>query len=280
MKYLEQKVVELDAKKYVRRHAVASDCKRHIDEPTTIVDADGKPLMIYDVVRDGKLTKARQALKRLKYLKDVRGIARTGMLTNARVFGYAPRDGRRRQPCRAATADQTYKDAANALIGCAKFIDDWYKEQLPDEYKTHADCIAEVDDDWRIGKTVFTSGIANYNNTIQYHYDSGNFKDCRSIMLGFRQHATGGFLCVPQLETSLAIDDYSLTAFDGQSLFHGVTPIWMAPKGFRATAVYYSLRRMWRCEPIEKEIARHRKQMTESAINPFWKRTQEKNGDD
>jgi hypothetical protein len=280
MKYLEQKVVNLDAKKYVRRHALAKDCKHHITEPTTIVDEHGKPLLIYDVARDEKLTNARNALKRLKYLKDVRGIARTGMLTNARVFGYAPRDGRRRQPCRAATSHETDKAEADALVSCAKFIDDWYKHRLPQEYTNHTASIEDISDDWRIGETVFTSGIANYNNTIQYHYDRGNFTDCMSIMIGFRQHAKGGFLCIPELETSLLIGDYSITAFDGQSLFHGVTPIWIAPNGFRATAVYYSLRRMWRCEPIGKEIARHRKQMTESAINPFWKRTQKKDSND
>jgi hypothetical protein len=274
MRFLERSVVEVDPKQYIRRNAVPADCKFHIDEPTTIVDPDGKPLVVYDVVECDAMANARHAITKIKYEKSTRGIGNRGMTCHSKVFGYAPRDGRRRQPCRSVAAHQTDRGPANEMVKCASFIDDWYRGHLEEEHQNHLESVADVKDDWRIGDTVFTSGIANYNNAIEYHWDSGNFKGCSSVMIGFRQSATGGYLCIPELETSLEISDYSITAFDGQSLIHGVTPITVTRKGFRATAVYYSLRKMWRCKPIDEELLHHRKQMTELAINPYWKRNQ------
>ena len=275
MRFLERHVVEVDLKQYIRRNAVPADCELHIDEPTIIVAPDGKPLVVYDIVQCDAMAKARSAITKIKYEKSTRGIGDRGMTCLSKIFGYAPRDGRRRQPCRSVASHQTDKGPANAMVQCASFINDWYKEHLETKHQQHMDSVAEVQADWRIGDTVFTSGIAKYNNAIEYHLDSGNFKGCSSVMIGFRQNANGGYLCIPELGTSLAISDYSITAFDGQSLIHGVTPITVAREGFRATAVYYSLRKMWRCKPIGEELLHPRKQLTESAINPFWKRTQE-----
>ena len=115
--------------------------------------------------------------------------------------------------------------------------------------------------------SVFTSGIANKNNVIDYHFDKGNFKRCHSVMIGFKKNCTGGFLSVPQLGIKFDISDNSIISFDGQSLIHGVTPISISPGGFRYTVVYYSLSQMWKCVPIDEELIEFRKKMDVQAEN-------------
>ena len=273
MKYLERHLRKVDAKQYIRRTAVEYDCAELVDCPTTVIDGDGIPLIVYDVgIKCKEMKRAKAGLLGIKYEMSTRGISQRGMACRSKVFGYAPRDGRRRQPCRSVSSHTTDKDSADALAACAVFIEGWYEQKLGKQYSHHKESVKILRDDWRLGGTVFTSGIANYNNALEYHYDSGNFKQCASVMIGFRQHAAGGSLCVPELDMRFAIDDFSVIAFDGQSLIHGVTPIKIRRSGFRATAVYYSLRRMWSCKPIDEELLHHRKKMTELAINPYWKR--------
>ena len=58
----------------------------------------------------------------------------------------------------------------------------------------------------------------------------------------------------------LEISDNTLTIFDGQSIVHGVTPLFKyKPNSYRYTKVYYSLEQMWKCDSIKEEIMRIRK---------------------
>ena len=112
---------------------------------------------------------------------------------------------------------------------------------------------------WKLGETVFTSGIVNKNNQINYHFDTGNFTEVFSAMLAFKNDMVGGHLVLPQYDLALEIADGSLTLFDGQKALHGVTPIhYKSDRSYRFTMVYYSLKNMWHCLEIDDELARIR----------------------
>jgi hypothetical protein len=150
------------------------------------------------------------------------------------------------------------------LTAASQIIEGLYAKHSPEAYAYHrAKAVEKIDKDWMIGDSVFTSGIANKNNALAYHYDAGNVKYCRSAMFAFRRNVSGGFLCVPELDIKFDLGDRSLTLFDGQSIIHGVSPLKLVPKGYRITAVFYTLAEMWRCLPLSEEVAAERKRRSE-----------------
>jgi len=118
--------------------------------------------------------------------------------------------------------------------------------------------------DYQIENTPFTSGIINKDNQLKYHFDTGNFKDVYSCMLGFKEDILGGYLALPEYNCAFEIEDNSLFIFDGQNILHGVTPFEkLTEKSYRYTIVYYSLKRMWQCLPINDEVVRIRNKRLE-----------------
>ena len=114
---------------------------------------------------------------------------------------------------------------------------------------------------------MFTSGIVNKNNQLNYHYDSGNFRGVYSNMLVFKGDVSGGHLVIPEINISLEVADNSITIFDGQDLLHGVSPIkYLHKESYRYSIVYYSLERMWQCMEVGEEIDRIRKKKMEREI--------------
>jgi hypothetical protein len=123
---------------------------------------------------------------------------------------------------------------------------------------------SKVLNEWAIRDTPFTSGIINKNNPLKYHFDAGNFRGMYSCMVGFKQDVGGGFLALPDYGVAVEIAHNSVFMFDGQEILHGVTPIRrLSTKAFRYTIVYYSLQQIWKCLPLDGELARIRKLKTE-----------------
>jgi hypothetical protein len=108
--------------------------------------------------------------------------------------------------------------------------------------------------------TPFTQGIVNKDGLLPYHFDKTNFRHVWSGMVAFRHNMRGGHLAVPEYDVGFEIADRSLLLFDGQSLFHGVTP--MEPTGldaYRYSIVYYSREAMVKCLPPGEEVKRQRR---------------------
>ena len=277
MQSLERKILEVNPKDFIKRSAIAQDFSELVNYSAKIFSPDGELLVVYEANADAApLRVARECLNAAKFTWNKRS---NGMKTNSEIFGYAPRHGMRRQPCRLSAWQLTEQAAGKALMDAASFLDEWYERHTPESYRLHRETVSQVLPDWKIEDTVFTSGIANKNNQVDYHYDAGNFKDCRSIMIGFREKCRGGLLAVPQLNLLFEIGDNSIISFDGQSLIHGVTPMYISPGGFRYTVVYYSLRKMWDCSPIDEELIAFRKRMDATTVNPHWKRKERGDGE-
>jgi hypothetical protein len=108
----------------------------------------------------------------------------------------------------------------------------------------------------------------NKNNQLKYHFDSGNFKGVLSNMVVLKKDVAGGYLIIPELDIALEVADNTLTIFNGQEILHGVSTIeYENDHAYRYSVVYYSLEQMWKCEPINDEIARIRKVKTQREKN-------------
>lgn len=143
-----------------------------------------------------------------------------------------------------------------------------YYTNAPEVFSKHnKTTLDNVEGEWVIPKTPFTSGIINKNNPLKYHFDTGNFRDVYSAMVVFKKDIDGGYLSLPEYNVGMKLQSNSVFLFDGQSVLHGVTPIKRKdPVAYRYSIVYYSLRQMWNCDPLNEELARIRQVKTEREL--------------
>jgi len=248
---------DFDYKKYVKRSAVAEDFSRLVKEDCLVSLGTESVIKYKDVSNWVELTKLVEVLKELRYDTHERT---GGLKTTSRVFGYQPRITLRKDYCSATSLQSQEQNVARVLEDVAKLVAKEYAESFGSVYNEHFQLANEkVLPEWRIKDTPFTSGIINKNNPLKYHFDSGNFKNVCSCMLAFKYEVGGGYLSCPEFDLGFEIKDCSLLIFDGQSILHGVTPIKkLSENAYRFTVVFYSLKQMWKCEPLELEVARIR----------------------
>lgn len=261
MKTIEAKFKNLDLKEYRNRSAKEADYGTLIDEDA-IINLNGKKVIVYIANLNKKLPKMVEALKRVKYDTSTRT---NGLVTTSKIFGFAPRNVIRNHPCRAAKFAADQPEEHNLVAQAAYIAEEQYRKHHPEMAEKHFQIAdTKVRKEYRIGKTMFTSGIINHNNPLRYHFDTGNFEGVASAMFAFKDGIEGGYLSVPELEIGFSCRDHSLTIFDGQALLHGVTPIKkLKPDATRFTVVFYSLKQLWNCETNVDEISKLRARRAE-----------------
>lgn len=254
---------------YIKRSASESDIKVLFKEDT-LLTSGGRPIILYTKV-DFSIEALRNKLREIKYDESERT---RGIKTTSRTFGYKPRVTIRRDFCTSTKLTAQESETNSVIIECGKKIAEIYKKYFPTTYDYHERKVRLGDVDtrgilpeWQIEGTPFTSGIINKDNPLKYHFDSGNVKGVCSCMLALRRDISGGHLACPELGIGFEIADRSLLIFDGQSILHGVTPIHkMSVHAHRFTVVYYTLQQMWKCEPLNEELARVRRIKSEREI--------------
>ena len=255
MKTLNLKHKDLDLKSYIKRTALESDYSQLIKEPTLIRDADsGELKIIYDIVG----IDTREIVDALKRIKYHEGKRTRGLVSRSRIFGYRPRHPIRGNYCSSTSLASEFPTEHSLVCTLAEKIEDYYTKWYPDGYKRHLEATDEkIETDWRINhKSAFTSGIINKNNPLKYHFDTGNFNDVFSMMIVFKEDVQGGYLSVPEYDIGFELVNNSVLMFDGQSILHGVTPIYFKnANAHRFSMVYYSLKQMWKCLEVDEEIA-------------------------
>jgi len=261
MKTIEVKFKQLNLSEYRNRSANESDFDTLIDEDVTIT-IGGKKAIIYIAKLEKKLYDLFNALTRIKYDTSTRT---NGLVTTSKIFGFAPRNVIRNHPCRAARFASDQPTEHDIVASAAYVAEEQYRKHNPELAEKHFAMADErVRKEYRIGKTMFTSGIINHNNPLRYHFDTGNFEGVASAMFAFKRDIDGGYLSVPETGLGFACKDHSLTIFDGQALLHGVTPIKkLKPDAARFTVVFYSLKQLWNCETNLDEISRLRARRAE-----------------
>ena len=280
MRKLNLKRKEIILNDYKRRTAFLKDVNRFIEDDTIVYD-NGVPIIAYINLKENT-DNLRWAVKNIKY-----GTGRRthGLKTQSTVFGFSPRYEQRSDYCTATALSVNNPKQHYLISNFASVISKYYEKFFPKKYSEHKEIVKErVKKDWIIKNSPFTSGIVNKNNPLKYHCDSGNFKGVLSNMIVFKKDVSGGHLTIPEYDLALAVNDNSLTIFNGQDLVHGVTPIeYNNEKAYRYSAVYYSLERMWHCDTIDEELIRIRKKKLireKNRINPEHIKTLRKRQDE
>ena len=183
----------------------------------------------------------------------------SGIVSSNRVFGtLEPNKLRRRYGCTSAMLDQENPELTHLLgkISLSNF--ELFKEIDSQRAAEHERIVRnEIHPDWLIAGSPFTSGVINNSAALPYHKDSGNLIGSWSAMLAIRKNTNGGNLHLPEYGVTLAIPDRSVTIFNGQALWHGVTPMIAAKKdAYRFTIVWYAKKKICQCGSVKDEVSR------------------------
>ena len=180
----------------------------------------------------------------------------SGIASANKVFGtLEPNPLRQRFGCKSAALDRDAPEL-RALLG-QLLISSYKQLETIEPYRTkdHQQLIeSKTHPDWLIAGMPFTSGIINYSAALPYHRDSGNVLGSWSVMVALRKHMLGGQLHLPEYDVVFGVPDRSIIFFNGQSTWHGVTPMVAAKKdAYRFTIVYYAKRKICDCLSIAEE---------------------------
>lgn len=252
---------ELNLSEFKDRAPMPDDVSLELTESTLVYDGETNELAIVYLRLDDDVSALMAALKRVHYQHTQRA---NGLETFSRIFGHQPRALPRRDFC--TTASLAAEDEAAHALVCSygQKVATYYLQYHPDKFADHAAMTDKILSEWRLKESPFTSGIINRNNALRYHFDSGNFTNVWSNMIVLRDGASGGMLCCPDYDVRFVLPHNSLLMFDGQSLLHGVTPIIREDEtSVRFSIVFYSLKQMWNCLPLNDEIIRARKRRVE-----------------
>lgn len=253
---------KFNKKDFVYRTAKESDYSRLINDDVTIIDEDtGKIAIVYFIIP--KMPK--NLLKSIMAIKYGKNLRIKGLVTHSRIFGWRHREVIRNDFCTSASLAKTNPNEHGHIIEFGKVLTKYYKMFCPEIYKAHKEITdTKILPEWQLEGTPFSSGIINKNNALHYHFDAGNFKNVYSNMICLRSNVKGGYLSIPEYDIGLEIANNSVLLFDGQKICHGVTPLTLIGKNaYRYTLVYYTLKQMWNCEPIKKEITRYKAKRTD-----------------
>lgn len=210
-----------------------------------------------------RLAALHEAASKIKYPTNAKRT--NGLPVKNRSFGFTTRNVIRGDYCSAASLARESSRVHIELCDFAAEIASVYSQCLPAAFEDHARrAINRIASEWNLGdQDVFTSGNANRNNAIAYHYDTGNIKGACSAMIVLRRSVSGGELILPEYDVGIYLDDGDCLFFDGQGLLHGVTPLVVENGGYRISLVYYTLDQMWKCLTGTQELERIKKEKTE-----------------
>jgi hypothetical protein len=266
---------KLDLASYIKRTALNSDFSTLIKN-NLIIMYEGRPLVVYLVLKTiPGYSKIIDILKRIQY---VRGKRTTGLKSEAKIFGYSPRETIRKDYCSSTSLASADPQGHYQICSFGKVLSDYYKKYCPEMFEYHTETSKQkIMDDWKIEGTPFTSGIINKNNPLKYHFDKGNISQVYSNMIVFKNKCKGGYLSIPEFDIGLECSNKSIVFFDGQDILHGVTPFTLdkaiQKDSYRFSIVYYTLKAMWKCETIDEELARIKQRKTDREITRYKRAT-------
>jgi hypothetical protein len=182
----------------------------------------------------------------------------SGIRTISRVFGFTgPKPLRRRYGASAAMLHRENPGLSHMLETVTTDLWQLFNKVDPGKGWEHKRLVEQkVNDDWLFGGCPWTSGVINRASLLPYHRDSGNIAGTWSAMLALRKGVDGGHLTLPEYNVTLEIPDKSVTIFDGQQVWHGVTPFEVKGNGYRFTLVWYAKNDVAQAGPMADEARR------------------------
>lgn len=175
--------------------------------------------------------------------QNKRGFVRmSGIRAANEYFGTTPPEPpKKRYACRDGRLYSKHPEYRKMIDEISVVAWDKFRREFPAQAAEHASIVREaIHPEWLIAGTPFTSGIVNDRSALPFHKDAGNLLGTWSMMLCLRSHVDGGGLQIPELDINLGIPNHSLTIFEGQRFWHGVTPLIYRKTGaYRFTLVWY-----------------------------------------
>lgn len=254
-----------DEKVFLRKVAAEADTQQVFTEPG-VYCVDGKPAIIYAKLNQ-RYDEMLWAVKNLPFHADSRSTAGGALgtrnrekLGESKIFGFRPRIPYGANYCSISSTAVTHPKQHNIICEFGLLLNHIYETCAPETAALHSKLLSEcIRPDWILPGTRFTSGIANRNNPLKYHFDKGNLENVMSCMVVFRRGCEGGYLSIPEFDARWMLDDHSVLLFDGQSFLHGVTPIKRLNKNaYRYSVVYYALKALGKCGTLDEELTRAR----------------------
>ncbi len=242
------------------------DQYKHVIKDDTKFMLDGECIGIYINIPKEQLKPLREAAVNTKYVETYRTYR--ALPTKSSVFGALPRVALRNDFCRFSNQTTGEKNNMHKLMGFQSILCDIYKKHLPDVFAKDIEYVrANVDDDYRLVDTPYTTVNINVNHAIKYHKDSGNVKGSYSNVLILKDNCFGGELVLPEYDIALEQADGALCIFRGQEEIHGVMPLTPVGENFyRASIVYYTLEQLKHCYPYKDEVTRLNIKKRERAV--------------
>jgi len=241
---------------YSKRKPVASEMGELIDSDTIVYEG-GRPVLFYTALPKDILADMREVVKTTKYTNTNRT---RGLPTKSSTFGAMPRVALRCNYCRFTTYTRTERANFERILRFRNHIAQFYEKYFPENYSESMSEIQKlIHPDWFAGAdpSLWLTCNINVNIAIPYHRDSGNMKTQFSNVIILRENVRGGELVCPEFGISLSQRDGALTIFDGQSIAHGVMPIYTkSPGAYRASIVFYTLQEMKHCLSLKGEVDR------------------------
>jgi len=259
---VQRRAVDVKALKF--RGAQASDYERLVEEDEDVL-VGGELVVAFRMMKPADVWGLRNACNAIEF----QNTARTdGLVTESRTFGSLPRVTLRRDFCTKASMATQHPAQHEVLCEYARKADAVYRATNPGRYAHQEQAVSAVLPEWRIPGTAFTSGIANRNNTLRYHRDSGNFKGLWSAMYALCFDTEGGVLAMPELGLGFSFQKPALIMFDGADVAHGVTPIVRrSSMSYRYSVVFYAMKAMCNCLPMADELLRIQRVKTKRAVD-------------
>lgn len=246
------------------RHCPAEEHAEQFVSENCEIWYDGRKWFTY--ITDFPMEELRKAVLSI----DNIGVSRrqSGVPSQSRIFGFSPRmPVQQRDYCAPASLNRDYPGQKNTLFKYAELFSGLLEKHYPEHAETSRIAMKNVKPEWVMPGGLFTSGIINQDNPLQYHYDAGNFEGTWSVMAVFKHQVAGGHLILPEYNLKLACQDGSICIFDGQSELHGVSPIRkMTEDAYRYSIVFYSIEAMCRCGSQKEEIHRAQVQRTKTEM--------------
>lgn len=182
----------------------------------------------------------------------------SGIRTVSRVFGFTgPKPLRRRYGGSVAQLHRENPRLAQLLEDVTPDLWIMFERAAKVQAADHwARVATRVHEDWWFARQAWTSGVINRTSLLPYHRDSGNIAGTWSAMLCLRRGISGGHLTLPEYGVTLAIANHSVTVFNGQQQWHGVTPMVERGNGYRFTLVWYAKSDLAQCGPAKDEAHR------------------------
>lgn len=237
------------------------DLQPNITDKVIAADADtGHPVFAYMPV--GPVKELRRAV--LDFDFSFTTDRTSGMANVSRTFGWAPRRPvYTREGCHSTRLWSETPDGHHVLVEFAHRLQAMLHRMFPAVSTQDTETMRQVNGEWKLGETTWTSGVVNQSSALPYHRDAFNFPVWTAMPV-LRRSMAGGYLHIPEYDAVVESRDGWAVFFPGYQLVHGVTP--MHPRstdGYRYSVVYYALKGMKDCFTHAVETAYARQRRTE-----------------